>query len=139
MELDYIGWDPTASQALLVGKQEQGGFEFEAGSKIEDFSFVFSHAYIKLMDFDLKGGSTLITAEPFGFGDDLANWSNHISKSVVTYRVSDRLQFNSSLRYYWDFPGSKDYRDYYVSTGTDRVDSDWEKGYDRQVFLNFGG
>ncbi len=139
LKLDAIGWDSEISEAVLVGTQKQWGMEFEFEKKVGAYALTLSHAYTKLIDFDLIGQGTLITAEPSGFGNDIANWSNHISKAMLSYHLSDRLQLNSSLRFYWGFPGSEDYRDKYVAGGTETVDADWDQGYDKQVFLNFGG
>jgi len=139
INLDAFGWDASVDQATLVGEQTQWGTEFELHQKIGDFSLLFSHAYTKLLDFELKGGDTLITAKPFGYGDNLANWSNHISKLVARYSLSDRWSIHSSLRYYWGYQGSQDFRDKYTATGNEnRVKADWEQGYDKQVFLNMG-
>lgn len=138
LKLDAIGWDSEVSEAVLVGTQKQWGVELEFEKQVGLYLLTLSHAYSKLIDFDLKGQSTLITAEPFGFGNDIANWSNHITKAMIAYQLGDRLQLSSSLRYYWGFPGSEDYRDKYVADGASSVDADWEQGYDKQVFLNFG-
>jgi iron complex outermembrane receptor protein len=138
INLDAFGWDPTVGQSTLVGEQTQWGYEFEWQQQLDDFSFSFSHAYTKLLDFELTGGGTLITAKPDGFGDDLASWSNHITKLRAAYAFNESWSINSSLRYYWGYPGSKDFRDKFNAAGNLSVDADWEKGYDKQVFLNVG-
>ncbi|NRB39457.1 MAG: TonB-dependent receptor [Pseudomonadales bacterium] len=139
IDLAGFGWDGSVSHSVLVGEQTQWGLELEFNQQLGDFSFFFSHAYTKLLDFKLIGGDTLITAKPFGFGNDLASWSNHISKLTANYSLTDRWSFNGSLRYYWGFQGSQDFRDKYIADGaTGRVDADWEEGYGKQVFLNMG-
>jgi iron complex outermembrane receptor protein len=138
INLNAFGWDPTVSQSTIVGEQTQWGYELEWQQQLGDLSFAFSHAYTKLLDFKLTGGGTLITANPDGFGDDLASWSNNITKLRASYALSDNWSINSSLRYYWGYPGSKDFRDKFVAGGSTAVNADWEKGYDKQVFLNVG-
>jgi iron complex outermembrane receptor protein len=139
IDLDALGWDSSVSRLALVGKQSQWGYEFEWHQQLGNLSVFFSHAYTKLLDFELKGGSTEITAKPAGFGDDLASWSNHISKITASYAIKERWSINSSLRYYWGYPGSQDFRDKYIAEGsTGRVDADWDEGYGKQVFLNIG-
>ena len=139
IDLDAFGWDGSVSSSNLVGRQTQWGAEVDLSQRFDVFSISFSHAYSKLLDFELIGGDTLITAKPYGFGDDLANWSNHISKLTADYSPTARLKLTSSLRYYWGYQGSEDFRDKYVSDGaTNRVAANWSEGYAEQVFLNMG-
>jgi iron complex outermembrane receptor protein len=140
IKLDAFGWDNSIARAALVGEQTQWGSEFELKHEGLDYTLSLSHAYSKLLDFNLTGGDTLITAKPYGFGNDLASWSNHITKLNMMYSLNSKLSLNSSLRYYWGYPGSQDFRDKYVTIDeTTRVKADWEEGYGKQVFLNFGG
>ena len=159
--LDVISWDQDAAQTLPIGTQREYGVELEAVYHSETTRLVFSHGFTKLLDFDLEEGrSTYITAKPYGYGDDLANWSNHISKITLNHKLSDKLTYDASLRYYWGFPGMEDYADYdpygypqgsysYESTGaiyTDGtpfpehrfVEKGWEKAYRGNLFLNMG-
>ena len=103
-----------------------------------------SHAYTKLIDFDLEDPctSTFITAEPYGYGNDLAQWSNHITKLTVQQKLDDKWTLDGSLRIYWGFPGMKDYDHYSHDTATGGsallYDSGWEKTYRGNYYLNLG-
>ncbi|MFL0808994.1 MAG: TonB-dependent receptor [Agarilytica sp.] len=138
IDLEAFGWDSTVERAVLVGQQKQWGFELEWERRWQSAELSFSHGYTKLLDFDLNGGSTLVTSEPFGFGNDLANWSNHISKIHGSYQLAEAWKLTTSLRYYWGFPGTQDYSRYRISNGSQQIDSDWEETFDDAIYLNFG-
>ncbi|MCU7937647.1 MAG: TonB-dependent receptor [Candidatus Thiodiazotropha sp. (ex Dulcina madagascariensis)] len=108
-DLDAIGFDFKQVRSQLVGNQKQWGLELEATYKKDNLRIDVSHGYTKLIDFDLiPGAGTIITASPVGFGDDLASWSNHITKLVTKYDISDQWSLNGALQYYWGFEGTKD-------------------------------
>jgi iron complex outermembrane receptor protein len=92
---------------------------------------------------------------PYGYGDDLANWSNHISKLILQQKLNERWTFDASLRIYWGFPGMKDYENAFPylypgaeTTGTypggdpmpthPWVDSDWKKSSRGNYYLDLG-
>jgi outer membrane receptor for ferrienterochelin and colicin len=159
--LDVISWDGSAAQTLPIGSQQEYGVELEAMYHTDTTRLIFSHGFTKLLDFKLEEGrDTYITAKPYGYGDDLANWSNHISKITLEHDLSEKLTFDASLRYYWGFPGMEDYADYdpygyppgetsFENTGTTYpdgspfpehrfVEDGWEKAYRCNLFLNMG-
>lgn len=138
IDLDVLGWDQLETKTVNIGRQSQWGFELEIGREWQNSSITFSHGYTKLLEFELKGSQTLITPAPFGYGNKLADWSDHITKLVATWSPLESLQLNTSLRYYRGFPGSQEYKDYYVDQGSTIVDEQWEKAFDKQVFLNLG-
>lgn len=123
-----------------VGTQRQWGLEFEATYRAEKTRVLFSHGYTKLYDFDLlEGQTTLTTAKPYGFGSDLANWSNHVSKVVARRDLGEGWSSDGSLRVYWGFPGRQDFDRYRASlTSHPVVQPDWEKTYRSNVYLNLG-
>ncbi|MDP2561386.1 TonB-dependent siderophore receptor [Psychrobium sp. 1_MG-2023] len=140
LQLDALSWDNTLRQSIVTGEQEQWGFEFQFDKVINSHQFSLSHSYTKLIDFELAtpDSNTLITAKPYGFGNDLSAWSNHTSKLRYNYVWSDKLNLNASLRAYWGFPGVRDYWDKYNNDGLTLMDADWEKGTEKQLFLNMG-
>jgi iron complex outermembrane receptor protein len=101
---------------------------------------MLSHAYTKLLDFDLNPGEVeYITAEPYGFGNDLAYWSNHISKLTLQQKLDDKWTFDTSLRIFWGFPGMKDAAEYHRSTTTTpRIEQGWERTFRGSYYLNMG-
>lgn len=101
---------------------------------------MFSHGFTKLYDFDLlEGRDTYTTAEPYGYGDDLANWSNHITKIVARRQLDDEWSLDGSLRVYWGFPGREDFDEYNPSpVNSPVIERGWEKAYRANVYLNLG-
>ncbi len=112
--LELLGWNVEQSRVTPVGNQREYGIEFETAYQTSTTQVVFSHAYTQLYDFDLVEGSrTYVTAEPYGYGRDLADWSDHVSKIAWRQKLSEQLTLDASLRIYWGFPGMKDYNEYY--------------------------
>jgi len=154
--LEVISWDTSLDQTTSLGTQKEYGIELEASYHTEKTCLLFSHAYTKLYDFTLEPGqSTYLTAMPYGYGDDLANWSNHITKIILQQKLNDQWTFDASLRIYWGFPGMKDYDTYYpylyptaAETGTypdgepfpthSFIEHGWEKTYRGNYYLNLG-
>ena len=74
-----------------------------------------SHSFTKQLDFDLSNDEIIrqnISAAPEGYGNDLANWNNHITKLRLTWHVNKALEWFTSLRIYWGMPGAVDLADY---------------------------
>ncbi len=139
--LKIISWSGVEGKSTNTGNQKDYGFEIEAAYHTEKTRLMISHGYTKLYDFDLaKNQSTYLTAEPFGFGKDLANWSNHITKLTAQYKLDDKWTFDASMRIYWGFPGLKDYEEYAPSAsgGGQEMDDGWEKASRGNYFLNLG-
>ncbi|MFH1371778.1 MAG: TonB-dependent receptor [Planctomycetota bacterium] len=152
--LDVISW--AGSSTASVGKQKEYGIELEASYHTEKTRLLVSHGYTKLYDFTLESGqSTYLTAMPYGYGNDLANWSNHITKVTAQHKLNDQWTLDASLRIYWGFPGMKDYDNYSpylyssaANTGTypdgetfsehPFVTNGWKKTYRGNYYLNIG-
>jgi outer membrane receptor protein involved in Fe transport len=129
--LDVIAWDNTALSTENIGSQRDWGFELEAAYHTKNTRLAVSHGFTKLYDFNLEPGkTTFIAAEPY---DDLANWSNNVTKITAQHKLSDKWTINGSFREYWGFPGMEDY----VEKNT-RVDSDWERSYRGNSYLDAG-
>ena len=156
-DLKVISWNYTTKTMAPVGTQRDYGLEFEATYHTEKTRLSISHSYTKLYSFSLnKGQNTYLTAKPYGRGDDLANWSNNISKLVLQQKLDDKWSFNASLRVYWGFPGMKDAdrNDPYESTvGANStltypdgsafplhpsIEPGWEKAYRGNYYLDMG-
>lgn len=106
---EILGINFATLHTQPVGEFKYGGLELELNYQLEAVSLGFSHAYTKLDDFDLAaGGSTRITASHLGYGNDLNNWSNHMTKFNAAWQLDPAWQLTSSLRYFWGYPGAED-------------------------------
>ncbi len=143
--LELIGWDGSANQTVPVATQRDWGFELEAAYNTEKTRLVVSHGYTKLYGFNLEPGAwSYVSAMDFGFGDDLARWSNHITKITVQRKLDEQWRLDGSMRVYWGFPGHKDFSHYvhnaYVNGGwPDTLAAQgWQRSYRASSYLNLG-
>lgn len=147
--LELLTWVEEQAEDLVdhtapVGTQREWGLEWEATYHTDRTRVSFSHGYTRLYDFDLEPGvNTVNTAEPYGYGDDLANWSNHVTKVVAQHKLDARWTVDGSFRVYWGFPGLEDYNEYtrdsQIASGAyPTIESGWEKGYRGNYYLNLG-
>ena len=142
IDLDAISWNGAANGTTLTGNQTQWGMEGELSWRSECWNLVASHSYVKLIHFELTDPTitTFITAAPNGFGNDLNAWSNHITKLIAQRKLTDHWVAETSLRYYWGYPGSEDI--------VHRTNSDpnnfaisvdgWKRPFLESVFLDAG-
>jgi iron complex outermembrane receptor protein len=145
--LRLVDWSQTASSTTNVGTQREYGLEFEASYHTEKTRLAVSHSYTKLYSFTLDDPETItfVSAKPYGFGNDLASWSNHLTKLTAQHKLDDKWTLDASMRIYWGFPGMKDYDEYdpYTFPGaraTDSrfIDEGWQKAYRGNYYLNLG-
>ena len=142
-DLDLIGYMQNTARSEEVGKTNIVGFELEATYQTKRTTVRLSHSFTKMLHFyadDISSGE-LVSAAPYGFGNDLANWSNNISKVWASYDLSDRWSADSSLIAYWGFQGSKDFVNYLNSSRT--ADAAWtDPGYNDSfgpsIYFNVG-
>ncbi len=145
---DVVAFDFQANETSQQGELTTWGVELEGIYQTDQWQIHFSHGYSKLVDFDLESANTLtgITAQPYGFGDDLASWSNHISKVAMNYHPGSAISYNTSLRVYWGFPGGEDLTNYGNQSASDGTfnqfqaigDAGEDDAYGASVFLNIG-
>jgi len=126
-----------------VGTQKEYGVELEATYHTERTRLMVSHGFTQLYDFHLEPGmATVVTAKPYGYGNNLANWSNHVTKFVARHKLDDKWTVDGSLRIYWGFPGLEDYVDYtrnpMAMTDFPAVNAGWERAYRGNYYLNTG-
>jgi outer membrane receptor for ferrienterochelin and colicins len=142
--LEALAWNNTTMESALTGTQREYGFELEASYHTEKTRLTASHGFTKLYGFYLSPGqTTYITAKPYGYGSDLTNWSNNISKLTLEQKLDDKWTFYSSLHIYWGFPGLKDYESYspYASGKASPnyiIEDGWERTYRGSYFLDLG-
>jgi iron complex outermembrane receptor protein len=139
-KLGVISWDGITNTTKTIGEQKVWGLEGEITYKKDKLELSASHGYTKLIDFTLNpGASTSLSADPYGYGDDLANWHNHITKIQAKYTVTPKLSVNASARLYWGVPGAKDYAEYRKANGMDdSIDAGTYKADGPAYFINLG-
>ncbi|MDM7860374.1 TonB-dependent receptor [Alteromonas sp. ASW11-36] len=141
---DLLGFLPQKGTSAEIGTMNVNGLEIEFASKAHHLDWNISHSYTQLHNFELKFDelrNQVQTAEPYGYGDDLANWSPHISKANFVWHGSENWKFNGSLVIYWGFPGAEDYTRYNneVLMASNRSQSEGEtNAFDTSARLNLG-
>jgi len=142
IDLDAISWNGVASATTLTGTQTQWGIEGELSWHDSCWNVVGSHCYTQLIKFELNDPTvtTFITAAPDGFGNDLNAWSDHVTKLIVQRRLTRSWTVDSSLRYYWGYPGSEDVQKRTNATpGAFGISiPGWKRPFLESVFLNVG-
>ncbi len=141
-ERDVVAWDQGNSLVAPLGELSIYGAEIEILYKNDKTSMGLSHGYSQLYNFKLDNPSTdqFFTTEPYGYGNDLAAWHDHITKFNVSHDVTEKLNINSSVVIYWGSPGRKAYLDY----TRDNQSWDYTEGVsdkklgDPAYFLNLG-
>jgi len=141
---DAIGFDAAANHSAAVGTFRIWGLEPEITFRSEKTRLTLSHGYSKLFDSSLATPTTIqgISAEPYGYGHDLANWANNITKLALIQELNGKWTASTSLRAYWGFPGAKDLADWNGAQSPPRSFALGEPGYDAaygpSVFWNAG-
>ncbi len=157
-ESDFVGLNG-------VGNSNQGTFadvsmwgtELEVSYRTKRSRIIASQSYTTLIDFELVGPFSLpdpfdlsqpffeqrISAAPYGFGNDLANQSPHLTKIAYHCEHDDCWSSDTSLRVYWAFPGDSDLTDFdnarLEAIGSDNRLSDpgFREAFRANVFLNY--
>jgi iron complex outermembrane receptor protein len=139
---EMIGWvpDPAPGHPGVVGKENLWGLEAEAKYKKDKLDLSVSHGFTKLTEFELSRGVSYVedTAAPNGYGNDLANWYNNITKLQVRYQLTEKMEFDSSLIAYWDNPGGEDWAKFRQAELATRYDDRSEDVFYDSWFLNMG-
>jgi iron complex outermembrane receptor protein len=141
-DIEVLGWDQGISGNRTLGSYTSIGAEGEITYRTHDTAITFSHSYVKLMDFDLAtGASTSISGAPSGYGNDLANWPEHMTKLTLHRDFNRKWSGDASVRVDWNFPGNQDLlrysNDHPITTVRSSYDS-WKEPYGPSVFLNLG-
>lgn len=140
-----VGFSGTAGRSLLLGEFEIWGIEPALIYRTDRQRLIFSHGYTKLGHAQLADPTLIqgISAEPYGFGSDLANWANNLTKVYASHAFCDCWSVDGSLRVYWDFPGARDLTAFNNAQATPSgsigfSDPGYEKAFRSNVYLNFG-
>lgn len=141
---DAIGFSAAANHSVAVGTFKTWGIEPEITFRSRQTRLTLSHGYTKLISASLATNTTIqgITAEPYGYGDDLANWASNITKIAFTHDFNDAWTMSTSLRAYWGFQGAKDLADWNASLspplGIALADPGYDDAYGPSVYWNAG-
>jgi len=146
---DVVAYNDAEKKTANIGEVDFYGIEAIVNYHHRKWEVSLSHNYTKLYDFTLQSPDIIrqnISAEPKGYGDDLANWYDHMTKVSVNYKVSEQLQWNSSLRIFWDMPGAVDMADYNMDHFADNVAellrlplyTENTRAFEESIFLNVG-
>ncbi|MEX2093683.1 MAG: TonB-dependent receptor plug domain-containing protein [Pirellulales bacterium] len=140
--VDFTG---SLSRSTLLGTFDSWGWELEANYVDGNDYFTISQGYVKLIRGTLIDPNLIqgISAAPYGFGSDFANWSPWLTKLAWARDVDDSTNLSTSLRVYWGFPGARDLTMYNNTLPTPSgsigsADPGYDKAFEASVFLDFG-
>lgn len=118
--IDVIAWNGDINKSEQVGTLKLFGIEADYRSNYDFGNLGLNYSFIKQTDWSLASGvnGTGISYSDYnqvigdglqtGFGNDLANWPNHILKFYGQFSISEKLKLNINSRILWDFQGTKD-------------------------------
>jgi iron complex outermembrane receptor protein len=112
---DLVAWNNNNKITQNMGNVKSYGAEMEFNYKNDNFLFNLSHSYVKLYKFQLKDDTLQvqnISSSVYGYGDDFANWNEHITKMRFNYNFSKKIKWTNSLRVFWGLDGAKDMAEY---------------------------
>ncbi|NRB40432.1 MAG: TonB-dependent receptor [Pseudomonadales bacterium] len=141
---EVVSFDSISSTTNAIGELQTYGLELELKYQTSSSRLLFSHNYTKHLNFELSRDTALqnLSVSPYGYGDDLANWSNHGTKFSAEVDVSQRWSLSTSVRIYWGYPGAKDLADYNQAElgGRDNAAlyDDSSRAFEESVFVNAG-
>ena len=122
---------------------ETAGLELELKYQTEKLDLIASHSYVRLLNIRyLDSSIDDISAEPFGYGNGLYDYSDHVSKLYANYKFTPKFNAYTSLILLWGFPGSEDFADRDEDLGshngvTITGDAD-DDAFSASIFLNMG-
>ena len=139
--------DPAVLRTDKIGRLQTYGLEFELAYRTKATDITLSHNFTKHVDLKLTRDTATqnLSASPYGYGNDLANWSNHLTKLTARHELTDQWAVSASARIYWGYPGGEDLADYHeedpVLNGTSNLlplAEDSDEAFDASVFVNLG-
>ncbi|HEX4053105.1 MAG TPA: TonB-dependent receptor [Tepidisphaeraceae bacterium] len=143
--LGAIGWNGTEHVEQDLGTYQTAGFELEATYRTPTNTITLSHGYTKLIGQDFNpNSSTIITSAPYGYGYDLNNWSDNVTKLTVHHKFSPQFSADANLQVLWGYSGSQDYQNYrntlpfYGAGGVTDTTPGYTQANGPSAFLSFG-
>jgi outer membrane receptor protein involved in Fe transport len=145
-DYDITAWSGSAQEIQDIGNTTLYGLEIEASYRSDKCWLTFSHDFTQLIDFELADDSIRIqsiSAEPYGYGNDLANWSTHGTKCSIRYAWTKKWAASGSVRYLWGYPGALDMAQYnreILNNSSVPIlgDTASKRAFEESVFVNLG-
>lgn len=119
--MDILSWNDPMRSTVLSGKLNIWGIEFDAEYYVNNFNFVFNHAFYKQISWKLQPGifeSGISYSDYYkeyfgailqGTGNDLNNISKNTTKFAFNWKIiENKLTLHIDSRIYWGFDGAKD-------------------------------
>lgn len=141
---DAIGFDAVTNRSSPVGTFRLWGLEPELTFRQAKTRVTLSHGFTKLFQASLATPETIqgISAGPYGYGMNLANWANNITKIMLVHDLNGDWAISTSLRAYWGVPGARDLADWNGAQAQPRgfalADPGYAAAYGPSVFWNVG-
>jgi len=148
----FEDWNAIGYSTTLFHSTSLGDFQIAGGELLITYTnqgtrLMLSEGVAKLVNASVPksvpAGGQGITAEPYGFGHDLAEWSPFITKLALLQDIGKKWTVSSSIVYYYGFPGAQDYANYNASLGTPLSglpysDKGYTTPYGPNLYVNFG-
>ncbi|MGD1018276.1 MAG: TonB-dependent receptor plug domain-containing protein [Verrucomicrobiia bacterium] len=148
----YEDWRAIGFSSTLLAETSLGDFQMMGGEFVLSFTnqttrLTMSEGATKLLHASVP--STLgaagqgITSAPYGYGNDLAEWSPFITKLAVLHDVGKKWTLSSSVVYYSGFPGAQAYANYNASldkpvSGAPLSSPGYSTPYGPNLYVNLG-
>jgi outer membrane receptor for ferrienterochelin and colicins len=140
--LAAIDWDGHEEE--LLGAYKTAGVEVEASYRTKSDDITLSNGFTKLVGQNFHPDAiTLITSAPYGFGYDLNDWSDDVTKLSAYHKLNDHLSIDGNIQAMWGYRGSLDYLDYkdtmpYFSGGPTDGAPGYKQPFGTTAYLNLG-
>ena len=146
---DYnaIGYIFSESASGAIGDFQIAGGEVGLHYRTGTTRISLSEAYSTLVHAsvpaNLPAAGQGITSAPYGFGNELAEWSPSITKLSIIHDVTKELTLSASAVYYGGFPGAKAYADYARTlpsppSSAPLSDAGYNTPYGPNIYVNLG-
>ncbi len=148
-DVEVIGFDTNSLRSVKVADYDYYGIELEGKYVDQQWDLRFSHAYTKLNDFHVEPGrSQKLSVAHKGYGNDLSNWSNNITKLAAAWQLNDDWRVTGDVRIFWGYEGAKqttletndkrDASDDGNTSSTALSDRGYTDSFDEAIFVDLG-
>jgi hypothetical protein len=146
-DYDALGWIPAQLQSASIGRFQMAGGDVELTYRTPSTRLTFSEGVTKLVDSSLPFGAPAagqgLTSQPYGFGNDLANWASSVTKLAIIRDIDKRWAVSSSVIYYSAFSGGEAYANYAATlaippSGVPRTDAGNDVPFGPNLYANLG-
>ncbi len=141
---DILAWDHVKKIESMQGDINYYGMELLLNYRMDVVDLVFSHSYNKLLSMNLASNAvkTLITSQPYGYGNDFHMVPNHITKLNVNIKVQNNLNISAGLQKIWKYEGASDFvrynREILKNAAYTLIDPNGDFTFNGPVNLNIG-